>query len=144
MSSNPNENIEVDPAAQAPPARVASPVLGATTAEATGIKTGNQYYDNSASRNQYHGTGAGIDTTSVRGNSIERTRQMDAYPVDHKDRPDSLKKNDIEVQNGDRLTDSDIGEGSEERPNWALKQYRAHRGAITIAIHVFIGSLMTG
>lgn len=144
MSFNPNEKIEVDPAAQAPPARVASPVLGATTAEAAGIKTGNPYYDHSASRNQHLGTGAGIDTTGVRGNSIEHAREVDAYPVDHKDRPDSLKKNDIEIQNGDRLTDSDVSEGSEERANWATKLYRTHRAAITIFIHVLIGSLMTG
>lgn len=152
MSFSPNEKIEVDPNATAPapapaPARVASPVLGSTTAAAAGIKTGNPYYDVSASRNEHLGTGAGIMGTGagVRGNSIEHAREVDAYPQDHKVHPDSITKNDIEadVQNGDRLTDSDVGDQVRE-PNMFQKFYIAHRAVITIAIHVIIGAVMTG
>lgn len=145
MSTNANDRIEVDPAHAAPP-RVASPVLGSTTAAASGIKDGHPFYDHNTTREQHLGTGAGIDGTpigGVRGNSIENHRQVDAYPEDHKDRPDSMKKNDIEVQNGDRLTDSDVSDEGREL-NWFQKFCKAHAKEIRIAIHVVIGVVMTG
>ena len=148
MSLNANEKIEVDPAHQhhAAPARVGSPILGGTTAAVAG-KTGNPYYDSSNTRVQHAGTGAGLDgaPTSVRGNSIEHHRQVDAFPEDDKRREDSMKKNDIEadVQNGDRLTDSDVDSEGKEL-NMFQKFYNTHRAAIRIAVHALIAAVMTG
>ena len=154
MSLNPNERIEVDPAHAAPahstahtPAPVGSPVLGATTASVAGVKTGNPYYDESHGAHVHHGVDPGNPVTGsgLRGNSIDHVREVDSYPEDHKHRSDSIKKNDIEaeVQNGDRLTDSDVD--NEDKEMGRYQRFRVkHRAHITIAIHVLIGAVMTG